>query len=349
VAQIEIIPESIKLIKMDDAEYFSEKYKDYISNSKLSLINPDEGGSKEKYMTGFASSYSESFELGSALHAMILQPDLFYISQFKKPSGKLGIFIEKIFEFRNKGLSIQDSIDNASEAADYYKGKLSKTRLTTALKAGINYYFYLWKEFSVEKEVHGSKTPIYLSASIHNKYIECMSNALVNDDILSFMGLGINSYNEYAIFCEVNVTLDSGEEVIIKLKGKLDNFVIDDENSTLILNDLKTTSKPVSFFMGNNVRIMEDDKKYWKWFDGSFQKYRYYRQMAMYLWLLQCAMQALHGIMYSSKGNMVVIETTPNFESKVYPVSNGDIRKGLAEMKKLLIYIAEWKIQDLKK
>jgi hypothetical protein len=348
VAQIEIKPESIQLLKMDDAEYFSAKYKDYISNSKLSLINQDEGGSKEKFMTGFTSSYSDSFELGSALHAMILQPDLFYISQFKKPGGKLGIFVEKVFEFRKKGLSIQDSIDNASEAADYYKGKLSKTRWTTALKTGINYYFYLWKESSIEKELNNNKTPIYLSDSIYNKYLSCITNVSNNEDILNLMSENAESYNEYAILCEAEVTLDSGEVVPIKLKAKLDNFVVDHENSILTLNDLKTTSKPVSFFMGNNVRIMEDDKKYWKWFDGSFQKYRYYRQMGMYMWMLQCAMQATFGLVYSSRGNMIVIETAPNFESKVYPVSNGDIKRGLSEMKKLLIYIAEWKIQESK-
>ena len=40
MAVIEIVPESIQLIKMTDEEYFSDKYKDYISNSKLGLLNP---------------------------------------------------------------------------------------------------------------------------------------------------------------------------------------------------------------------------------------------------------------------------------------------------------------------
>ena len=62
---LEIIPESIQLIKMTDEEYFSEKYKDYISNSKLSLIDPTAGGSPEKYLEGFKGSYNESFELGT--------------------------------------------------------------------------------------------------------------------------------------------------------------------------------------------------------------------------------------------------------------------------------------------
>ena len=46
---IRILPETIRLVKMTDKEYFSSENKDYISNSKLGLINPDEGGSYEKY------------------------------------------------------------------------------------------------------------------------------------------------------------------------------------------------------------------------------------------------------------------------------------------------------------
>ena len=72
MVKIEIIPESIELIKLTDEEYFSNKYKDYISNSKLSLLNPDEEGSIEKYESGFDSKFSDSFELGGAVHAIVL-------------------------------------------------------------------------------------------------------------------------------------------------------------------------------------------------------------------------------------------------------------------------------------
>ena len=63
---------------MSDPEYFAQK--DYISNSKLGLINPDEDGSPEKFQFGISSEYSESFALGSAIHATILQPDYYIIS-----------------------------------------------------------------------------------------------------------------------------------------------------------------------------------------------------------------------------------------------------------------------------
>ena len=97
MVEIEIIGNTIELIKLTDEEYFSPKYKDYISNSRLGFLNEAEGGSEEKFLSGFKSEYSDSFELGSAVHSIILQPDSYFISNITKPSGKLGVFIEEIF------------------------------------------------------------------------------------------------------------------------------------------------------------------------------------------------------------------------------------------------------------
>ena len=43
------IIDSLDVLDISDESYFNE-YKDYISNSRLSLINPDQGGSVEKYL-----------------------------------------------------------------------------------------------------------------------------------------------------------------------------------------------------------------------------------------------------------------------------------------------------------
>lgn len=58
------MPETIQCIKMTDEEYFSEKYRGYISNSRLALINPEQGGSPEKYADGFEGGFNASFQLG---------------------------------------------------------------------------------------------------------------------------------------------------------------------------------------------------------------------------------------------------------------------------------------------
>ena len=84
--------------KMPDLEYFKIPA---ISASKLKLISPDEDGSKDKYLAGFQPTYSESMLLGSAVHSQILSEDEYIVSDYEgKPSGKLGYFVEKVYEFR---------------------------------------------------------------------------------------------------------------------------------------------------------------------------------------------------------------------------------------------------------
>lgn len=56
--------ETLRLEKISDAVYFSETYKNYVSNSRLGLINPRQEGSPDKFFTGFTNFYSPSLILG---------------------------------------------------------------------------------------------------------------------------------------------------------------------------------------------------------------------------------------------------------------------------------------------
>lgn len=342
-ATIEIIPESIQLVRLTDEQYFSKIYGEYISNSKLGLIDPDEGGSLEKYLTGFQNSYSESFELGSAVHAVVLQADDYKIAPIRKPTGKLGLFADKVFNLEKtvKDISRKSAIELASKEADYYSGKLTPKRLETALEACEPYwkdrreYEYLLEEDLIDQQ-------IYLSLPIFEKHVNCMQSIRNNVQIHSTLypsGLIENPevYNEYALFAEVIVTLEDGTTKRLKLKSKLDNFTVDHETQTLTLNDLKTTGKPAKFFMGNWVRE-EGGKKVW--YDGSFQKYHYYRQMGMYLWILACYYKH-KGINYTPKVNIIVVETTPEFKTRICKINGTDIKRGLDEFKNLLILVAK--------
>jgi len=154
----------------------------------------------------------------------------------------------------------------------------------------------------------------------------------------------VEFYNEYAILCKLQVAdKNTGELFILNFKAKLDNFTIDHETSTVTLNDLKTSSKPVSYFMGNYVKITEEEKESVEWYEGSFQKYHYHRQMAVYLWILQSAMKEIYNLEYTPKANMLVVETVPNFNCKVYSVNGKHIKAGLDEFQKLIALVVEWK------
>ena len=96
--------DTLRLQKIDDEEYFSEKYSNYISNSRLGLINPDQDGSPERFFAGFKPMYSAAFSLGTGVHCCTLQNDLFTIcDSVDKPTGKVGIIADKLYsEYKDK-------------------------------------------------------------------------------------------------------------------------------------------------------------------------------------------------------------------------------------------------------
>lgn len=343
MAEIAIIPESIRLVRLTDEEYFSTDYKEYISNSKLGLLNPDEGGSIEKYLAGYSGDYSDSFELGSAVHAMVLQRNNYDVSNIRKPSGKLGLFADHVFRLEKKGVPRENAIAEASISANYYANKLTDKRLTAALEA-CEPYWESRKAFEESPAFETARSQIYLSSALASKYEMCMAGIENNPEVYntlypkSILG-DVEVYNEFALFAEVDVTID-GKTTRLKLKSKLDNFTVNHETQELTLNDLKTTGKPVNFFMGNNVRVKDENgNNTTVWYDGSFQKFHYYRQMGMYLWILACYFK--HNLInYRLKANMVVVETIPDFKTRIYKVNNKHIKQGLDEFKKLLILVA---------
>lgn len=337
---IEIIPESIELIRISDEEYFSEKYEHYISNSRLSLINPEQGGSFEKYEKGFDNAYSNSFELGSAVHAMFLQKGEFELSNIIKPSGKLGVFADEVLKLSVTETEIdKEFYRKAAKKADYYANSLTDNRLMTALDKCESYWILRNEEEKKDIE------QIYLSEANLYKTNECLRSLNNNHEIYKVLNPStiaepIQSFNEYALLADVKVTID-GEETILPIKAKLDNFIINDESGEIILNDLKTTGRPVEYFMGNHITDGNGDKV---WIKGSFEKYHYYRQMGMYLWML-ASYYKHQGYDYKLKANMIVVESFDNPKSAVYKVYDKHIKFGLKELKKLLIEVVKWKNQ----
>lgn len=345
---VEIIPSSIRLLKMTDEEYFSDKYKEYISNSKLSLINPDEDGSVEKYNSGFKGDYNESFDLGSAVHAITLQPDLYNIAPVNKPTGKLGLFADKAYDLLKSEIemSMEEIINKASKQANYYSEKMTSKRIETALASCEPY----WKERRDFESTLSDmdKSQIYLSKPMQQKYESCIKGIVENrkiEETLFPKGICQDAevFNEYAILCDLElVNEDTGECKIFKFKAKLDNFTIDHEQQLITLNDLKTSGKPVGFFMGNNVKTFtEETGEKYVWYDGSFQKYHYYRQLGIYSWLMTCTMKYLFNYNYKLKCNIIVVETIPDYKTKIYSIKNKHIKQGLNEFKNLLTLINE--------
>ncbi|MBQ8132332.1 MAG: hypothetical protein IJ193_07570, partial [Bacilli bacterium] len=105
-SDFKIIPimDSIKRLDISDELYFSDKYRDYISNSRLKYINPTENGTPGLYKAPPRFT-TQSLKIGSALHEMLLQPDSFtLLPKMGRPTAKLGDVVEMVYNLEKDGM-----------------------------------------------------------------------------------------------------------------------------------------------------------------------------------------------------------------------------------------------------
>lgn len=318
--------DTLRLQKIDDATYFSEKYNGYISNSRLSLINPAQDGTPKKFFEGFKSVYSSAFDLGSFVHQLTLQGDLFHlVDTVNKPTAKLGCLADRLYSVYLHGDVTDNHIIKEATIIDYYHGNLNEKKLANVREQCVPYWESR-KQF--ESTYNGDKQLIYSDEKTRQTVWNCVkalnSNKLVQD-LLHPKGLISDpiSENEQAILLDVLVKIPNREEFVLSLKAKLDNYTIDIETSTIVVNDVKTIGKILSE-MENNIA-----------------KFHYNREFAIYSYLLTlCAQKYYNMNTCSVKGNYLVVSTIPKYYTKVIPVTNSMYKEGFEEFKFLLRLVA---------
>jgi hypothetical protein len=350
---IEFLTETAERIEdVSDDAYFGAEYKNYISNSLLKLINPEEGGAPTRFLEGFSgSSSSSALELGSAVHQMILEKEKHFLSPVDKPSGKVGLICDTFHVFKQvEDLSEDEALLKACEEHDYYKGKLTEKKLEDILLKGKEYI-----EFLNEK----SNTPgvIVLTELQKEKLFGCLESVKNNQLLLNLLlpikeddlGLTTNvqSYNEDVMIMDFIAHIpdddNNFESIELKLKAKIDNWSIDFDNKILTLNDLKTTGKPLNTFPGIIYQASNmQGESYNAFMKGSFQNYHYYRQMAMYAFILKTYAKKTYDIddTWKLRINMLVVETNKPYMSHVFGVGNRWIKTGYHEFINLLKRVA---------
>jgi hypothetical protein len=332
---IKITPliESIKLLDISDEEYFGSEYADYISNSRLKLINPDQDGSPSKYRDGLSSDnkYSDSLYFGSAVHELVLQPESFVlVESVNRPTAKAGFMADELFlAFVTNHVVTVDEIIAASDKIGYYKGKMDDDK-ADALRIKCEDYYAERLAYEWGSNYDSTKVPIYLDAKSRDKLQECIASVASNAQIQSLLKPDYLleepiSKNESVLLMDVLVEHD-GKSKVLKLKAKLDNFTYSPESNELVLNDLKTTGKWLCHF------------------HESFETYHYARQMAMYMWMLKLYIEREYKVQSTMKANMLLVSTVPDFRSGVYPVLNGMMRDGFLEFTKLLRLVAYYEL-----
>lgn len=325
--KLEPLLDTLRLEKIDDNIYFtSPVYKNRISNSRLGLLNPYQGGSPEKFFAGFKSSFNPSFALGSAVHEQILQPDLFKLAEDTgKPTAKMGGMADALYELYCQGEITDEDIIKASDSIDYYKGKMTPDRIAEVRSKCETY----WKNRSEQEfNLEETREVRYLDYPMLEKAKSCIESLQTNKQVMDLLHpTGIVedpiSECEQAILLDVKATMPNGKETILHLKAKLDNYTIDLESNVIKVNDVKTHGQILNTF------------------DEAKVKYHYNREIAFYMYLLSLIAKHKYNMESPKKqANYLVVSTVPNFRSTVVPITFAEIRKGFYELQKLLRYSA---------
>lgn len=331
--------DTLRLEKIEDEEYFSKKYSNYISNSRLSLINPEQDNDPVAFFEGLSkhNKYSDALIFGSAVHELTLQPELFtLVEEVDRPTAKAGFMADELYPIFTDDSKDEDdqyeALYKASDKIEYYKGKFDNDKIYALLDKCRDY----WKTRKEYESNNLETTPIYLDPKSRERVKNCVRALDKNKRIQKLLHPeGIMdkpiSENEQAILMDVQVEVPGHKPFILKLKAKLDNYTIDKETNTIVVNDVKTIGKILSYFEEN------------------FEKFHYHRELAIYCWLLTLCAKKYYGMDECTvKSNCLVVSTIPDFYTKVYEVTKKDFAKGFSEFQYLLKLVAYYVATEYK-
>lgn len=330
---IKIIPllDTLRLQKISDQEYFSKKFNCYISNSRLSKIDPKNGGSPEEFFGKIKPFYTPSLQIGSCVHELSLQPDLFELTSIDKPTGKVGLIADELYnqKVKNNKENYEITNDDIIQAAikfDYYHGILSENMM---IKVKTSCEPYLANRADFEKSYTESKELIYLDKKSRETALNCVTALKNNSKVQEILhpkdvlGNDCISDMEQAILLDVNVIMSNGNEFVLKLKSKLDNYTLDKTSNEIAINDIKTLGRIVSEF------------------DMNISRYSYNREIAMYSWLFSMCANKFFGLNNPAiKGNYLVVSTIPQYYTKVVPMNKRMYKEGWDQFTYLLKLVA---------
>lgn len=336
LSQIKITPliDTLHLESISDDEYFSQRYSDFISNSRMGYINPAQNGSPYKYFEEWGKKrlFTSSLAFGTAVHELALQPDGFFLCEdVAAPTAKVGLMADWLWCYAKKDglLPADDLIREAAIVVDYYKGIPTANQMTK-VKEAIKPYFR--DRFKFEQDSLDERQPIYLDDKSRDRLRSTMESLNNNKEVqkllhpLDLTGEPLMSENERTILLDVRVDLPE-DSAILRLKAKLDNFTIDKVNNIITVNDVKTTGKMCSLF------------------NEAVKGFHYYREIAFYSWLLSlCAKKFFEMENPTIKGNFLVVETIPAYWSSVVPMKSTWFQAGIKEFMTLIKMIAYYTI-----
>lgn len=305
----------------DDNDYYS---KFAISNSSLSALNPEQGGSPKRFQEFFERNKEKktslSLERGSLVHLYCENPDGFIVEDLDKPSEAVCKIIQYVYE-GIKGAVYPDekyleervvylTLEGA-KMLDYGKGKYSDERILKEVNdKGKNYLQFLIDANG--KQIMSAETKKIVEQCIQSLHNNPSAEMMLFDKVK-----GEHIYNEQEVYWEERV---GGAD--IPCKAKIDRLIINHRSKQIWIPDIKTTSKSAYSF------------------EESFEFWRYYRQHAFYRKAVEMFFKQNFPDKsweeYDVQSYNVVVETCDNPNTVVYEVPMSWIEKGTLEYESLL-------------
>lgn len=296
-----------------------------VSNSGMGSINPDQGGTPARYKRYIVDrkkpeDSTPSLENGKLVHLYVEDPKAFVISDVERPSGMIADWVDETFnqlpEFWTTEYIKDDNITLKKLAlrtrGDRYKSMIDEVKIWSKFKEGFPYLKHLFALAS-DQVITSSQKAIVTG---------CIDSLKANKAACKYLFdkgdmFGDESFNELAVYWDESVSVGH-DLVILNCKGLLDRVNVYHSEKRIELVDLKTTGKPIAKF------------------EGSFEYYRYYRQMAWYT----RAIKEHFGEDWEIGVIMVVVETTGLYETKVFSVDKSWLDRGMVEAMDLCDRIA---------
>lgn len=347
--------------------------KPVISPSSLSCLDPTQGGSIQRFLNFFRDREEEeekktAKDNGKLIHTYIEHPDEFFLSDIEEPTEMMAKLCKEFFRnvdkvkvfpdsFRDVDIEITSSFkkeaDNVSERlmigdrfltlADIMK--TSKEDVIACLREArirTNSYKSYGEAKLLENILKESKYLEFLQESNGKIILTSKDKAAVegavnsintNRNIKELMHLGTSISSDRGlnekVFIEVpifwNETVavlgDTGFTTKLSMKSKLDRIILDLEARKIKVIDLKST--------GSSLYL----------YQISFERYRTYRQLAIYGRAIKFWLSALYPDLdvknFDIEFIVVVVETTGMYLSGIYNIPDAWIMKGADEARAL--------------
>lgn len=230
-----------------------------ISNSSMSHINPEQGGSPLKFKDFFTERKEvKSLALlrGSIFHAWAENPKSFHIAEIDKPTEKLGFVADALLDIykqsdeeRRKVIKLEEGLElnpelqqllhDGCRAVGYY----NNYKFDALIKSASSVIPYLQEVVKAENEgkwflTRGQKE------NLEKCVFSLKANKLANELLFYKDDFSDKEYLKEQEYYWSEII----EGVEYKFKMKLDDLEINHENKTVTEIDIKTTSKSAYVF-----------------------------------------------------------------------------------------------------